>query len=924
MRRLKLLTPAVLIALLLCCGGITGVSAQQADPVKPDVDAQDQPDQPEDQDDPESGTDEPAPTDAAEPAAATPKPAPKLEWQVQSLDPDKAISSRRARLPHTKGEHFAAIRSFSTSTLYAALDATPAYDPLWNLRFGKAAADVYRVQANELTVMESVDDVEGVEPNWRRATHERWPDRHANPADGWDMPHSPHVAAGRLRWLQYRKEDLNGNGRFDWNSSDITQQEYFTHYVDVASGRVLAKLNNLADSPRPHPDMRYPYVVFRVFSGADAKCRLELWRLPLLNGEQAKRVAVYAPKDYAFLSRAQWVGPNTLALVAASSLAEGERFYQGELITLTLSGLTNPADNEVPLDRKADGDSAEEGANDQDSESESESESDAEEADQPAAPDTRPELERFPLPSVAFAQQALQSGLFPVETQLDPLLFNPTNGLLAVLSAPKALGEQREITQYRRFAPAWFGLLADMAEQGSSFVQSNILRMQPDLREALKLDPALPWEKRRQQALEIWRAQQEKWRKLSIPVEKNPAPITPSSTTLPEVAGLWRVDGGFQLIADGKVWQLDLHGQLLRPKDHAGVELAKLMPDLHGAKDVGAGDFSMPGMLALIGTGPAVGGAVGQGFAFKLVETQHQFGLFGEAPTIFGSDASVREALPNASWINQHNTSRKIAGKLTATDDNTPNGLLHNTVMTYNYQVLVEQEGVKNSSGAMLEIYQSAHTNTRQRRSYPAKIRTEDNLGGSWIVRSFNGERAYLSDDKIATLNPTPGDSLDKLKAQLEARRFLLMLNDPEAPGAGYASSIGYGVQRDPLSNELIKTISFVVRSESGHQARLTFNAESEHHDLVAVFLRFPLGQSTRQIMLWLSDYQDLPDLSGDNQPLRVPGSVRGYNPDDGSEVFTAELVDEVRRDTSETPIPSGYNWAPVKDAVFESAYALK
>jgi|GEM_PF-4330074 len=859
--------------------------------------------QPQPNDASEDGGDQDQPDSDEQPEeAAAPVPATLAFAPATAQDFDDAELNIK-RLGFVKGEHFNAQVDWNSISVYSALDRAPAWDPIWNQRFSAVNYGYQNVQAPELTILRASGESRG----WQRYTHDRWVDRNEDYYAGWDVPHSPHFAGGRLRWLRYRRVETNAIERFQ-------PDEYFTQYEDLASGRELARLPNLADAPRPHPDASKPYVLFRVFRGGGVQSEYQLWRLPLLQGEQAKLVSSFKWDAYPVLSHPTWVGPNKLVFIRAKELVGGEEFYSGELVELTLSGLVDPiAAANAKRESEAEGEGEEAG------------EGDSEE--DPEAIQT--ELELYPLPLVEQSVSALDSGLYPVESSLDTLLFNPTKGVLAAVKAKSTSGNAREVVLYSRYQAEWYGLLADMIDRKWLRDQSALVQMLPALRRDLRVAPGANMEER---ALAVWQRYADSFRAKvaelrSETAEKDsaqsdgdakpakqskPTPPKALAISLPDLVGIWRGDACFELINGTQVLRLSMQGELQEPRKGAVARSG-----VQGTRDLGAGELSMPGVLLVMGSGTAANGAVGDGFAFELLASIDGDGLFADQVVSLSDQAEAKAALPGSAWINENNASRKIIAKLLA--DNA----LQNTVMTYDYKVLVEQEGIKNAQGSMLELYQREYENRIHRSKFAAMIRTEDNLGGNWVTRAFDGTDARLAFDAKKTFEKSEGDTKDKLQAQLEARKLLLLMQDPEQAGEFHTSTVGYQVLRDPESGKTWNTLVFVTRTAGGHVARMWFDADGEHHDLVAVFLRFPLGNDSRQIKLLLDEYGELKDLRGKNKSLRVPYRVRGFNTDDNTHVFTAKLLGELARPTSSAPIASGYNSPKVSNSVFSESYAL-
>ena len=134
-------------------------------------------------------------------------------------------------------------------------------------------------------------------------------------------------------------------------------------------------------------------------------------------------------------------------------------------------------------------------------------------------------------------------------------------------------------------------------------------------------------------------------------------------------------------------------------------------------------------------------------------------------------------------------------------------GTVRSTLLAFDIK-LSANNGTNEKSGRYVELFSSAG------RKGKGRIRTEDNLGGNWLVQAIDGDGTITSDDYYSFDGTPPkkapkmdsksagraGKAYDDLVTQLEARKLLMMSGVDAAPDEGGLYFVRRDYYRDPNS----------------------------------------------------------------------------------------------------------------------------
>lgn len=251
---------------------------------------------------------------------------------------------------------------------------------------------------------------------------------------------------------------------------------------------------------------------------------------------------------------------------------------------------------------------------------------------------------------------------------------------------------------------------------------------------------------------------------------------------------------------------------------------------------------------------------------------------------------------------------------------------LRSTVVIYDLDV---KDGDKQVKAKAVELYRL----TRRGGS----LRTEDNIGGSWAIRAWDGQKARIADDVEKTFIDAGADVSEKLQSRLRLRRMLLL---SDAASVSDQSLLWLTRDQVALPSELagetpvsvdchlfasIETLNGV----SQESVFYWFDASKPDLPLVKARLSMALGGEQRQeIDLFFGTWSELKELrAGDvvsSEPgLPVPGVIYGYHPHSRVLRLTMRMEDQLTRASSSAPIRSGYNWARIDADDFGVNYQL-
>jgi hypothetical protein len=136
-------------------------------------------------------------------------------------------------------------------------------------------------------------------------------------------------------------------------------------------------------------------------------------------------------------------------------------------------------------------------------------------------------------------------------------------------------------------------------------------------------------------------------------------------------------------------------------------------------------------------------------------------------------------------------------------------GQVRSTLLAFDIKIAANQ-GANEKNGRYLELYSAAG------RKGKGRIRTEDNLGGSWLVQSIDGSGDMAGDNYHTwagqgdKLNAQPaarsGKAYDDLVTQLETRKLLMFNGAEKAVYHGGLLYLQAGHYRDPNSGATWRT----------------------------------------------------------------------------------------------------------------------
>ncbi|MCB9933782.1 MAG: hypothetical protein H6841_10220 [Planctomycetes bacterium] len=140
-------------------------------------------------------------------------------------------------------------------------------------------------------------------------------------------------------------------------------------------------------------------------------------------------------------------------------------------------------------------------------------------------------------------------------------------------------------------------------------------------------------------------------------------------------------------------------------------------------------------------------------------------------------------------------------------------GQVRSTILAFDIKIAANQ-GANEKNGRYIELYSSAG------RKGKGRIRTEDNLGGSWLVQSIDGGGEMASDDYYTWAGAAPkappkmdsqpaarsGKAYDDLVTQLETRKLLMFSDAEKAVYHGGLLYLQAGHYRDPNSGATWRT----------------------------------------------------------------------------------------------------------------------
>lgn len=136
-------------------------------------------------------------------------------------------------------------------------------------------------------------------------------------------------------------------------------------------------------------------------------------------------------------------------------------------------------------------------------------------------------------------------------------------------------------------------------------------------------------------------------------------------------------------------------------------------------------------------------------------------------------------------------------------------GQVSSTILAFDIKIAANQ-GANEKNGRYIELYSSAG------RKGKGRIRTEDNLGGSWLVQSIDGSGEMAGDNYYTwagqgdKLNAQPaarsGKAYDDLVTQLETRKLLMFSGAEKAVYHGGLLYLQAGHYRDPNSGATWRT----------------------------------------------------------------------------------------------------------------------
>ncbi|MCC6463998.1 MAG: hypothetical protein IT463_01510 [Planctomycetes bacterium] len=191
------------------------------------------------------------------------------------------------------------------------------------------------------------------------------------------------------------------------------------------------------------------------------------------------------------------------------------------------------------------------------------------------------------------------------------------------------------------------------------------------------------------------------------------------------------------------------------------------------------------------------------------------------------------------------------------------------------------------------------------------RIRTEDNLGGNWLVYSVDGDGTpagdlvYSSDNlgqgagkEVMDVKSAAGSKVyDDLVTQLEARRLLMLNNVAASPDNGGLRFMGHGTYRDPAVGTLWRVWVFeklgrVLPDGQRERVELRFvsglpggtaGSWAFPHALVRAKLRFAMANKEGAALTDLAFAPDkwvaLPNLTDPRQPpLLLPAQYRIFD----------------------------------------------
>ncbi len=165
-------------------------------------------------------------------------------------------------------------------------------------------------------------------------------------------------------------------------------------------------------------------------------------------------------------------------------------------------------------------------------------------------------------------------------------------------------------------------------------------------------------------------------------------------------------------------------------------------------------------------------------------------------------------------------------------------GQVRSTILAFDIKIAANQ-GANEKNGRYIELYSSAG------RKGNGRIRTEDNLGGSWLVQSIDGGGDAASDEYYTWAGTAPkspprmdsqpatrgGKAYDDLVTQLETRKLLMFSNAEKAVYHGGLLYLQAGHYRDPNSGATWRTWVYA------RYGRVLNSADQEANDKIVARL---------------------------------------------------------------------------------------